>query len=60
MVKLLDNGNSILTQVQSTNGITAGFVLKPAKKQANKLSTTTGKIVLPTFATQTEAQEEAN
>jgi hypothetical protein len=60
MVKLLDDGDSILTQVQSTNAIAAGSVLKLAKKQANKLSTTTGKTVLPTFTTQTEAQEEAD
>ncbi len=32
MVKLLDNGNNILTQVHSTDGITAGSVLKSAKK----------------------------
>ena len=32
MVKLLDNGNNILTQVQSTDAITAGSVLKLAKK----------------------------
>ncbi len=47
-------------QVQSTNAITAGSVLNVAKKQADNLSTTTGKTVLPTFTTQTEAQEEAN
>jgi hypothetical protein len=60
MVKLLDNGDNILTQVQSTDVITAGSVLKLAKKRADKLSTTTGKTVLPIFTTQTEAQEEAN
>jgi hypothetical protein len=32
MVKLLDNGNNILTRVQSTNAITAGSVFKSAKK----------------------------
>ena len=60
MVKLLDNGDNILTRVQSTDAITAGSVLKSAKKQANELSATTGKPVLPTFTTQMEAQEEAN
>ncbi len=60
MVKLLDDGNNIFTQVQSTDAITAGSVLKSAKKQADKLLTTTGKTVLPTFTTQTEAQGEAN
>ncbi len=60
MVKLLDDGNNILTRAQSTNAIMAGSVLKLAKKRANELSTTTGKTVLPTFTTQTEAQEEAD
>jgi hypothetical protein len=60
MVKLLDNSNNILTQVQSTDAITAGSVLKAAKKQADELLTTTGKTVLPTFTTQMEAQEEAD
>jgi hypothetical protein len=60
MVKLLDDGNNILMRVQSTNTIMAGSVLKSAKKRADKLSTTTGKTILPTFTTQTEAQEEAN
>jgi hypothetical protein len=60
MVKLLDNGDNILTQVQSTDAITAGSVLKLAKKQVDKLLTTTGQTVLPTFTTQMEAQEEAD
>ena len=60
MVKLLDNSNNILTQVQSTNAIMAGFVLKAAKQRSDKLLTMTGKTVHPTFTTLTEAQEEAN
>jgi hypothetical protein len=60
MVKLLDDGNNILMQVQSTDAIRAGSVLKLAKKRVDKLSTTTSKTVLPTFTTQTKAQEEAN
>ena len=60
MVKLFDDGNNILTRVQSTDAITAGSVLKSAKKRADELSTTTGKTVLPTFTTRTEAQEEAD
>jgi hypothetical protein len=61
MVKLLDDGdNMILTRVQSTDAITAGSVLKMAKKRADELSTTTGKTNLPTFNAQTEAQEEAD
>jgi hypothetical protein len=60
MVKLLNNGANILTQVKLTNAITAGSVLKTAKKQADELTTTTGKTILPIFTTRTEAQEEAN
>jgi hypothetical protein len=60
MVKLLDNGNNILTQVQSTDVITAGSVLKSAKKRADELAAMTGKTVLPTFTTRTEAQEKAD
>ena len=33
---------------------------KSAKKRADELSTTTGKTILPTFTTRTEAQEEAD
>jgi hypothetical protein len=43
-----------------TDAITSGSVLKTVKKLADELSTTTGKTILPTFTTQTEAQEEAN
>jgi len=60
MVKLLDDGDNILTCIQSTDAITAGSVLKSAKKRADKLSTTTGKTILPTFTTRIEAQEEAD
>jgi hypothetical protein len=44
MVKLLNDGDNILSRVQSTDAIT----------------TTTGKTILPTFNTRTEAQEEAD
>jgi hypothetical protein len=60
MVKLLDDGNNILTQIQSTDASTAGSVLKSSKKRTDELSTTTGKTILPTFTTRTEAQEEAD
>ncbi len=60
MVKLLNDGNNILMQVKLTHAITAGSVIKVAKKRVDELSTTTGKIVLPTFPAQTEAQEEAD
>jgi hypothetical protein len=51
MVKLLDDGDNILTRIQSTDAIMAGSVLKSAKKRADDLLTTTGKTVLPTFTT---------
>ena len=51
MVKLLDDGDNILTQVHSTNVITAGSILKSAKKRTDELLTMTGKTVLPTFNT---------
>ncbi len=60
MVKLLDDGNNILTRVQSTDAITAGFVFKAAQARADNLSKMTGKTALPIFTTQTEAQEEAD
>ncbi len=60
MVKLLDDGDNILMRVKLTNAITAGSVIKAAKKRANKLLTTTSKTDLPTFTSHTEAQEEAN
>ncbi len=60
MVKLLDDGDNILTQVHSTNAIMAGSVLKSAKKQADELTTMTGITVLPTFTIRTEAQVEAD
>jgi hypothetical protein len=37
MVKLLDDGDNILTRVQSTNAITAGSVLKAARARADDL-----------------------
>jgi hypothetical protein len=56
MVKLLDDGDNILTLVQSTDAITAGSsVLKSAKKRADELLTTTSKTILPTFTTRMEA-----
>jgi hypothetical protein len=60
MVKLLDNGDNILTRVQYTDAIMAGSVLKSAKKRVDELLATTSKTVLPTFTTRTEAQEEAD
>ncbi len=60
MVKLLDDGDNILTRVQSTDVITAGSVLKAARARADDLSKMIGKTVLPIFTTRTEAQKEAD
>ncbi len=60
MEKLLNNGNNLLTLVKSTDAITAGSIIKAAKKRADKLTATTSKIVLPSINAQTEAQEIAN
>jgi hypothetical protein len=58
--KLLDNGNNLLTLIKLTDAIMAGSVIKAAKKQADKLTNTTSKTVLPTITSQTKTQEEAN
>ena len=60
MEKLLDKGVNRLTQVQSTDAITAASVLKTAKQQAELLTVSTGSIVTPTITTNAEAQEEAD
>jgi hypothetical protein len=60
MVKLLDDGNNILTRVQSTDAIMARFALKASRARAEDLSKTIRKTFLPIFTTQTEAQEEAD
>jgi len=49
MVKLFDDGDNILTRVQSIDVITAESVLKLAEKRADTLLTTTGKTILPTI-----------
>jgi hypothetical protein len=58
MEKLLDNGDNLLTLVKSKDAIMAGSIIKAAKKRADKLTALTGKSVLPSITTQTEAQEE--
>jgi hypothetical protein len=60
MEKLLNNGNNLLTLVKSTDAITAGSVIKTAKKRADKLTAMTSKTVLPSITAQMEAHEEAN
>ncbi len=60
MEKLLDDGNNLLTLVKSTDAITAHFIIKQAKKWADKHTASTGKTVFPSITAQAEAQEEAN
>jgi hypothetical protein len=58
--KLLNNGNNLLTLGKSTDAITACYAVKEAKNRADKLTTSTGKTVLPSITSQAEAQEEVN
>jgi hypothetical protein len=58
--KLLDDGNNLLMLIKSTNAITAGSVIKAAKKRADELTATTSKTILHSITAQTEAQEEAD
>ena len=60
MEKLLNDGNNLLTLVKSTDAITAGSVIKAAKKRADELTATTSKTILHSITAQTEAQEEAD
>ncbi len=58
MEKVLDDSNNLLTLVKSTDTITAGSIIKAAKKSANKLTASSGKTVLPSITAQAEAQEQ--
>jgi hypothetical protein len=60
MKMLLKDGNNLLTLVKSTDAITAGSVIKAAKKRADELTAMTSKTVLPSITARAEAQEEAN
>jgi hypothetical protein len=60
MEKLLNTSDNRLTLVKLTDVITAGFMIKKAKQNAEVLSISTGKTVLPIITTQAEAQEEAD
>jgi hypothetical protein len=60
MEKLLDDGNNLLTLVKSTEAITAGSIIKAAKKRADELTALTSKTVLPSITAQAEAQGEAD
>jgi hypothetical protein len=60
MEKLLNDGDNLLTLVKSTDAITTSYVIKEAKKRADKLTASTGKTVSPSITAQAEAQEEAD
>jgi hypothetical protein len=46
--------------MESTDAIKANSVIKQAKKQADKITASTGKTILPSITAQAEAQEEAD
>ncbi len=56
----LNDGNYLLTLVKATDTITAGSVIKAAKKRADELTALTNKTILPSITSQAEAQEEAD
>jgi hypothetical protein len=60
MEKLLNDSNNLLTLVKSTDAITASYVIKEAKKRADKVTASTGKTVSPSITARAEAQEEAD
>jgi hypothetical protein len=55
MEKLLKDGNNLLTLVKSTDAITASYMIKKGKNLADKLSASTGKIILPSITSRAEA-----
>ncbi len=60
MAKLLQDGSNLLTNVKSTNAITANSVLKAAKTKADVASKAASTTIAPTITSQLEAQEEAD
>ncbi len=60
MEKLLNDGNNLLTLVNSTDAITVSYVIKEAKQRADKLTASTGKTVSPSITAQGDAQEEVD
>jgi hypothetical protein len=60
MAKLLEDGSNLLTNMNSTNAITANSVLKAAKTKVNVASKAASTTITPTITSQSEAQEEAN
>jgi hypothetical protein len=60
MAKLLKDGSNLLTNVKSTNAITANSILKAAKTKADAASKAASLTIAPIITSQSEAQEEAN
>jgi hypothetical protein len=60
MEKLLKDGTNLLTNVKSTNAITANSVLKAAKARADAASKALSTTITPTITSRSEAQEEAD
>jgi hypothetical protein len=60
MAKLLEDGSNLLTNVKSTNAITADLVLKAAKIKADAALKAASTMIAPAISLQLEAQEEAD
>ncbi len=60
MEKLLKDGTNLLTNLKSTNAITANSVLKAAKARADAVSKASSTTITPAITSQSEAQEEAD
>ncbi len=60
MEKLLEDGTNLLTNIKSTDAITANSVLKAAKARANAASKALSTTITPTIISRLEAQEEAD
>ncbi len=59
MVKLLKDRSNLLTNVKSTNAITANSDLKAAKTKADAALKAASTTITPTITSRLEAQEEA-
>jgi hypothetical protein len=60
MEKLLKDGTNLLTNVKSTNAITANSVLKAAKARADAALKALSTTITPSITSRSEAQEEAD
>jgi hypothetical protein len=49
MEKLLNNRNNLLILVKSTDAITASYLVKETKNKKGKLTSSTGKTILPSI-----------